>query len=152
MRADPEAALVEIVQPMKNNIKTSGYGFLFEITKTCRKSQDFWFGIFFLRFLKSKGWFGFPLWIFGCFKSVSSVSFLLCTNIHSTKCCPPPPSPCTVVLLSCDIMLVIDLPDSVGNLWPFSLLPSRVQKKNTNKKTKIRPKIYVFQCMCIVHL
>jgi hypothetical protein len=43
---------------------------------------------------------------------------LICTNIHSIKCCPPPCTVVTIVLLCCDIMLVIDLPDSKGNLWP----------------------------------
>ncbi len=45
-----------------------------------------------------------------------------------------PPPPCTVVLLCCDIMLVIDLPDSIGNLWPWALLSSRVQEEKDKQK------------------
>ncbi len=45
----------------------------------------------------------------------------------------PPPPPCTVVLLCCDIMLVTDLPDSIGNLWSWALL-SKKKDKQKNKK------------------
>ena len=37
---------------------------------------------------------------------------LICTNIHSIKCCLALPSPCTCTLW-CDIMLVTDLPHTV---------------------------------------
>ncbi len=60
---------------------------------------------------------------------------------------PPPPCTCTE-LLCCEITLVTDLPDSIGNMW--ALLSSRVQKKKTNKKNKIVPKIYVLQCTSYV--
>jgi hypothetical protein len=61
------------------------------------------------------------LWIFDCFESVSSIFHLDLYKYSLIKYCPRPHA-----LFCCDIMLllVIDLPDSVGNLWPRPLLPS----------------------------
>ncbi len=107
--------------------------FLCKSKRLGKSLKTFGSQIFFLRFLKSIGWHGFSYGFWAVLKMFHQCFILINTNIHSIICCPLPP-PCTVVLLCCDIMLVIDLPDSIGNLWPWTLLSYRVQKKKTNKK------------------
>jgi hypothetical protein len=77
-------------------------------------------GLFFLRFLKSIGWFGFSYGFLVVLNLFHQCFILICTNIHSIKYC-----------------IMKDLPESVGNLWQRPLSPSRVQKKKTNKKTNL---------------
>ncbi len=62
-----------------------GYVIL-EITNIWQKSQDFWFAAFFIRFIKSLGWYGFFLWIFGYFECLSSMFCLNLLLILNYKC------------------------------------------------------------------
>jgi hypothetical protein len=61
-----------------------------------------------------------------------------------------PPLALLYCLFCCAIMLVIDLPDSKGNLWPWALLSSRVQKKKTKKiKLGLKYMYYTAKKICI---
>jgi hypothetical protein len=103
----------------------------------CLESQQFGksletFGskIFFLRFKKTIGWYGFSYVFLAVLDIFHQCFILFWTNNHSFKCyfikdclwCTmhhslrvmytvnyglPPPSHCTVVLLCCDIMLML---------------------------------------------
>ncbi len=99
--------------------------------------------IFFLRFLKSIGWYGFSYGFLPVLNLFHQCFILICTNIHSIKCCPPP---CTCTLC-CDIMLVTDLPYSIGNLGNGSYSPPESTRQRQKKiKLGLKYKYYNVHC------
>jgi hypothetical protein len=108
----------------------------------CWKSQrlgeslkTFGAGIFFLRFLKIHRLVWIFLWIFLAVSNLFHQCHFCSVQIFTLLNVAPPP-------------LLLALPDSVGNLWPFSLLPPRVQKKNTHKKLNLGLKYMYYNVNC----
>jgi hypothetical protein len=58
------------------------------------------------------------------------------------------PPPLHLYFVLCDKMLVTDLPDNIGNLWPWVLLSSRVQKQKTKQKLKLGLKNMYYNVHC----
>ncbi len=100
---------------------------------------------FFLRFLKSLGWYGFSYGFLAVLNLFHQWIILICTNIQLIKCCPPPPCTCT---LCCDIMLVTDLPCSMVNCGhgPYSPPESRRKRQKKSKLgLKLQCTLYVYR-------
>jgi hypothetical protein len=83
--------------------------FLCKSQRFSESLETFGSRVFFLRFFKSIGWYGFSYGFLTVLNLFHQCFILICTNIHSIKCCPPPPH----------------------------LHSYRVQKKKTNKKLKL---------------